>query len=126
MVNNCNYVRFILNFITPDHSLVATFVNMIKIEKLIGIMSLVALASCSQSADTKESDKDTLVQTVEVLVEKENSTTTTTKTTTTKTNDDGTTIEVDENGVAIGSQNGGNTTKVKVTTDSTKIKIIRK
>lgn len=97
-----------------------------KIGILIGMASIVVLASCSNAKNESESQNDTIVETVEVPVETENSTTTTTKTTTTKTNDDGTTIEVDENGVAVGSQNGGNVTKVKVTTDSTKIKIIRK
>jgi hypothetical protein len=97
-----------------------------KIGILIGMASIVVLASCSNAKNESETQIDTIVETVEVPVETENSTTTTTKTTTTKTNDDGTTIEVDENGVAIGSQSGGNVTKVKVTTDSTKIKIIRK
>jgi len=94
-----------------------------KIGMLFGIASIIVLTSCGNAKDETASDKDTtVVQTIEVPVETEKTTTTTTTTT---TNDDGTTVEVDENGVTYGNKDGKTETKVKVTTDSAKIKIKR-
>ena len=87
---------------------------------LFGIASMVILTSCANSKDETTSETDTVVQTVEVPVETEKS-----SSTTTTTNEDGTTIEVDENGVSIGDKDGKSETKVKVTTDSARIKIKR-
>jgi len=81
---------------------------------------MVILTSCANSKDETTSETDTVVQTVEVPVETEKS-----SSTTTTTNEDGTTIEVDENGVSIGDKDGKSETKVKVTTDSARIKIKR-
>lgn len=96
-----------------------------KIGMLIGIASIVVFAACNNTKEESSSDNDTIIQEVEVPVETEQTTTRTT-TTTTKTNDDGTTIEVDQNGVILGNKNGGDETNVKITTDSTKLKIRRK
>jgi len=49
--------------------------------------------------------------------------TTSTTTITTTTNDDGTIINVDKDGFEIGKKDGGSETKVKVTTDSVRIKM---
>ncbi|MFM9946159.1 MAG: hypothetical protein ACKVQB_13095 [Bacteroidia bacterium] len=95
-----------------------------KIGILFGIASIVILTSCSNAKTESEQANDTIVETVEVPVETEKSSTTTT-TTTTQKNDDGTEIEVDENGVVLSNKAGGSSTRVKVTTDSTKIKIRR-
>lgn len=95
-----------------------------KIGLIIGMAAFIALASCSNSKETSTDTTDTIIQEVEVPVETEKSSTTTT-TTTTRTNDDGTTVEVDQNGIVIGSKDGKSETKVKITTDTARIKIKR-
>jgi hypothetical protein len=95
-----------------------------KIGLIIGMACFIALASCSNSKVESTDTTDTVVSEVEVPVETENSSSTTT-TTTTRTNDDGTTVEVDQNGIVVGSKDGNSETKVKVTTDSTRVKIKR-
>lgn len=80
---------------------------------IIGLSSIMVLASCSNS-NNETAD--------EVPTESSTSSSTTT-TTTTRTNDDGTTIQVDRDGFEVGKKDGSSETQVKVTTDSTKIRI---
>lgn len=82
---------------------------------LIGLSSIMVLASCSNS-NNETAD--------EVPTESSTSSSTTT-TTTTRTNDDGTTIQVDKDGFEVGTREGTSQTEVKVTTDSAKIKVNR-
>jgi len=93
-----------------------------KIAQIIGMACVIALASCTNSKVESTNTTDTVVTQIEVPVETEKSSTTTT---TTRTNDDGTTVEIDQNGIVVGSKDGNSETKVKVTTDTTRIKIKR-
>jgi ABC-type glycerol-3-phosphate transport system substrate-binding protein len=83
-----------------------------KLGILIGLSSILALTSCSNST-TETSPEDATME----------SHSTTTTTTTTKTNDDGTIINVDKDGFEIGKKDGSTETKVKVSTDSVRIKL---
>lgn len=95
-----------------------------KIAQIIGMACVIALASCTNSKVESINTTDTVVTQIEVPVETEKSSTTT-STTTTRTNDDGTSVEIDQNGIVVGSKDGNSETKVKVTTDTTRIKIKR-
>jgi len=75
---------------------------------LIGLTSILALTSCSNSTAPEAEATET------------HSTTTTT--TTTNSNDDGTSISVDKDGFEVGKKDGNSETEVKVSTDKVEIK----
>ena len=89
--------------------------KMRKLSTVLGVVTLLALASCSSS--DKKVDPKTEGTT-------EESSTTTTTTTTTKSKDE-TNIELDANGLEIGKKDGNSETNIKISTDSSKLKIKR-
>lgn len=87
--------------------------NMKKLSTLLGIATLMMATACNNSKN--EPENQTVAPTV----------TNTSTTTTTKTNEDGTTVEVDEKGVSFENKDGIKETNVRITTDSSKFKIKR-
>jgi starvation-inducible outer membrane lipoprotein len=101
-----------------------------KINFFAGLAFMVMISACSTKTETiTETETTTPTQTkTESVPEPEpakiqSKETTTTTTISTKKDENGTTLEVDQNGVSFGKKDGEKETSIKVSNDSTKIQL---
>jgi hypothetical protein len=81
-----------------------------KITMLLGVLSIMAVASCKQKEETTE-------KTAEPIIE------VTTDAPPAKVNPDGTTISIGTDGVDVSTKNGENQTKVSVSDGAAKVEV---
>ncbi len=99
-----------------------------KLNLFVGLAFVVMISACSTKTETiSETETTTQPQTktesAPAPAEIRSKETSTTTTITTKKDENGTTLEVDENGVSFGKKDGDKETSVQVSNDSTKFKV---